>query len=102
MIHWHRDLEKTATTRQVVALTRDYLATLTPRGLARVPERCRPSRIFDEEDIAFWSQRLTEEYWNLRATADDVGVVQELWSFFLRAAIHIARLRESADVAAVR
>ena len=102
MIHWHRDLERTATTRQVVALTRDYFATLTPRDLARVPEGCRPSRIVDEEDIAFWSERLTEEYWHRHGTGADAGVVQELWSFFLRAAIHIARLRESADVAAVR
>jgi hypothetical protein len=102
VIHWHHDLEKTATTRQVVALTRDYLATLTPRDLARVPERCRPSRIFDEEDIAFWGERLTEEYWQLRGTAADVGVVQELWSFFLRAGIHITRLRQSEEMAAVR
>ena len=95
MIHWHRDIEKAATARQVVALTRDYLATLTPRDLARVPERCRPSRIFDEEDIVFWSARLTEEYWQLRGTAADGAVVQELWSFFLRASVHIARLDES-------
>lgn len=101
MIHWHRDLERTGTPRQVVALTRDYLATLAPRDLARVPERCRPSRIFDEEDIGFWSGRLTEEYWQLRGTAADTAVIQELWSFFLRASIHIARLRESARSAPV-
>lgn len=100
MIHWHRDIEKTGTSRQVVALTRDYLATLSPRDLARVPERCRPSRIFDEDDIAFWSTRLTAEYWQLRGTSADVGVVQELWSFFLRASIHVARLRESSRVPA--
>ena len=102
MIHWYRNIERTATTRQVVALARDYLATLTPRDLARVPQRSRPSRIFDEEDIAFWSGRLTEEYWQLRGTAADVAILQELWSFFLRAAIHIERLRESAESAAVR
>src|SRR2546423_14743772 len=100
MMHWYRDIEKTANARQVVALTRDYRATLTPRDLARVPERCRPSRILDEEDINFWASRLTEEYWQLRGTAADVAVIQELWSFFLRASIHIARLRESARASA--
>ena len=99
MIHWHRDIEKTATARQVVALTRDYLASLSPRDLARVPERCRPSRIFDEEDIAFWSARLTEDYWQLRGTSADAAVLQELWSFFLRASVHIARLHESMRTA---
>ena len=72
--------------------------TLTPVDLARVPQRCRPSRIFDEDDIAFWSGRLTEEYWQLRGTAADAAVLQELWSFFLRASIHVARLRESVEV----
>jgi hypothetical protein len=102
MIHWYRDIERTASPRQVVALARDYLATLTPRDLARVPQRCRPSRIFDEEDIVFWSGRLTEEYWQLRGTAADAAILQELWSFFLRATIHIERLRESAGTAAAR
>jgi hypothetical protein len=41
-----------------------------------------------------YSRRLTEEYWQLRGTAADVGVLQELWSFFLRATIQIARLQE--------
>ena len=71
---------------------------MTPVDLARVPQRCRPSRIFDEDDIAFWSGRLTEEYWQLRGTAADAAVLQELWSFFLRASIHVARLRESVEV----
>ena len=54
--------------------------------------------LFDEDDIAFWSGRLTEEYWQLRGTAADAAVLQELWSFFLRASIHVARLRESVEV----
>ena len=94
MISWHRDIEKARTPVEVILLARDYLATLTPRDFARVPERCRPGRIVNEGDIGLWSGRLTEEYWQLRGTAADVGVLQELWSFFLRASVHIARLRE--------
>ena len=94
MIQWYRDIERAATPREVVALTRDYLATLSPRDLARVPERCRPGRVAGPEDIAFWGARLAEEYWQLRGTAADVDVLQELWGFFLRASVHIARLRE--------
>ena len=102
MISWHRDIEKADTAVQVIMLARDYLATLTPRDLARVPERCRPGRILNEADIAVWSRRLTEEYWQLRGTAADVGVIQELWSFFLRASIHIARLRETTGAPSER
>jgi hypothetical protein len=90
----HRNLEEARTPHQVLTLTRDYLAALSARDLARVPERCRPERILDETDISGCSRRLTEEYWQLRGTAADVGVLQEMWSFFLRASIQLARLQE--------
>jgi hypothetical protein len=99
MIQWYRDIERAGTPREVVALTRDFLATLTPRDLARVPESCRPGRVLDAEDIVFWGTRLAEEYWQLRGTAADVAVLQELWGFFLRASVHIAQLRERARAA---
>lgn len=51
-------------------------------------------RVLDEPDVVRYSRRLTEEYWRLRGTAADVGVLQELWSFFLRASIRLARLQE--------
>jgi hypothetical protein len=90
----HRNLEDARTPHQVLTLTRDYLASLSARDLARVPEGCRPERILDETDISRCSRRLTEEYWQLRGTAADVGVLEEMWSFFLRASIQLARLQE--------
>jgi hypothetical protein len=93
---WHRDIERAHTAVQVVRIARDYLASFTPRDLARVPERCRPAQIADEGDIALWSRKLTEEYWRLRGTAADVAVVQEMWSFFLRASVHLARMRDTS------
>jgi hypothetical protein len=94
---WH-EIEHARSPYLVVLLVREYVASIPPHELARVPEQCRPGRLLDESDITRCSGRLTEEYWQLRGTATDVGVLQELWSFFLRASIQLARLREQADV----
>ncbi len=60
----------------------------------RIPNTCLPGRVIDESDISRYSARLTQEYWRLRGTQADVGVLQEMWSFFMRASIQIARLNE--------
>jgi hypothetical protein len=91
-----QEIEQATSTSHVVLLTREWVAGLTAAELQRVPEPCRPRRILDEADVLRLSRSLTQAYWQLRGTAADVGVLQELWSFFLRAAIQIARLRERA------
>lgn len=93
-----RDIEQARSPYHVVLLVREYVASISAHELARVPEHCRPGRLLDESDISRCSRRLTEEYWQLRGTAADMGVLQELWSFFLRASIQLARLREQGAV----
>jgi hypothetical protein len=87
-----RDLEQAPSSYHVVLLVREYLASLSPRELRRLPEPCRPRRILDEADIVRYSRQLTQEYWQLRGTAADVETLREIWSYFLRAAIQIAHL----------
>jgi hypothetical protein len=96
-----RDIEEAPSAYHVVLLVRECLASISPRELERIPEQCRPRRILDESDIARYSRRLTQEYWQLRGTAADVGVLHELWSCFLRASIQIARLQEEGAKAGV-
>jgi hypothetical protein len=92
-----RDIEQAPSAYHVVLLVRECLASISPRELERVPEHCRPRRILDEADVVRCSLRLTQEYWQLRGTAADVGVLHELWSCFLRASIQIARLQEQGN-----
>ena len=94
MLSWHRDIEGTTNTLQVVRLAREYLAALSPGDFARIPRNCLPGHVIDESDISRYSARLTQEYWRLRGTQADLGVLQEMWSFFMRASIQIARLNE--------
>jgi hypothetical protein len=94
MLTTQRDIECATSTLQVVRLGREYLAGLGPRELARLPRRCLPPLLIHESDVARYSARLTQEYWRLRGSAADVGVLQEAWRFFMRASIQIARLNE--------
>src|SRR5258706_12701733 len=91
---WDRGIEATSNTLQVVRLAREYLAALSPSDFARIPDNCLPGHVIDESDISRYSARLTQEYWRVRGTQADLGVLQEMWSFFMRASIQVARLNE--------
>jgi len=92
MISWHRDLENARTAGEILQVTRDFLATFSPAELACLPEAHRPQAVRGPDDIRDWSRRLTEEYWRQRAAGGELGAMQEMWSFFLRASIQLARI----------
>ena len=92
MISWHRDLENSRTAGEVLRTARDFLATFSSQDLARLPEGACPRQLADEEDIRDWSRRLTDEYWRQRALGGELATTQEMWSFFLRASIQLARI----------
>jgi len=92
MISWHRDLENARTPGDVLQTTRDFLATFSTAELACLPEAHRPQVVRTVDDIRDWSRRLTDEYWRQRAAGGELGPLQEMWSFFLRASIQLARL----------
>lgn len=102
MISWHRELETAATPAEVVYLTRHFLANLSAPEIARLPEAARPEWVQDARDIREWRRLLTEEYWTRRGLGGDVGVIQEIWSFFLRASIQLDRIAEESTTAAHR
>jgi hypothetical protein len=94
MITWYQQIDAAKNIEEVVAVTRDYLATWPPHDLARLPEACRPGRIRDEEDIESLHGKLVEEYRNTRASGDELTLLQQLMSFLVRAAIRVAELRD--------
>ena len=98
MIAWHRDLENASSPGEVLQLTRRFLESLAPREIAQLPADCRPGRIESASELRQWSRRLTDAYWAMRSTAADVAVIQEVWSFFLRASIQLARIEEARAV----
>lgn len=96
---WHSQVESASSVEEVVALTRDYIATLTPKQLARLPERCRALRVKAEDDIEYWTFRLSSIPGAERLPGD---FVQDLFMHFLHASLRIAQIhRARARSAAV-
>jgi hypothetical protein len=96
MISWHRDLENACSPGEVLQTTQDFLATFAPEDLACLPDTHRPREVHGTDDIRDWSRRLTDEYWRQRSAGGELAPMQEMWSFFLRAAIQLARIDAAA------
>jgi hypothetical protein len=96
MISWHRDLESACTAGEVLQTTRDFLATFDSDERACLPEMFCPRDIATVDDIREWSRRLTDEFWRQRNAGGELAPLQEMWSFFLRASIQLARIDAAA------
>ena len=94
MIAWQRDLDGAGSAAEVVQLARGYIATMPRETFAALPEACRPRFISGADDVREWSARLNEAYWRARAAGADLGAMQDIWSFFLRAATRLARFEK--------
>ena len=97
MIAWYRQLDNAQTPLEVVAVTRDYIASWTPHELAFLPVDCRPGKIRDRSDIEFLHDKLVDEYRDSKATGEALTRLQELTSFIVRATIRSAELTEDAS-----
>ena len=92
---WHIQLDGSAEVDQVLAITRDYLATFSPEHLARLPESCRPGRIKGEDDIAYWSCRLAQYNHATDGGPVDGELMQEILNYFLHAWVRISQLHRA-------
>ncbi|HEX4782322.1 MAG TPA: hypothetical protein VH301_16295 [Usitatibacter sp.] len=94
MVTWYRLLDNAKSSLEVVAAARDYLATLTPEEIGRLPTGVRPGKLRDERDIEELHARLVEEYRGSKATGQALDVLQRLTTFMVRAAIRISELSD--------
>jgi hypothetical protein len=79
---------------EVVGLTRDYLATLQPEDLAHLPLACRALRVKAEDDIEYWTLKLSQ-----RHTANEPDVdpnrTQDLFNHLLHASLRISQIHKA-------
>jgi hypothetical protein len=90
---WHCRIEVAETVDEVLMLVRDYIASLAPQHFMRLPDVCRGLRVKAEDDIEYWTFRLSQ-----RPALDDGGQVdgellQEVFNHFLHASLRISQIR---------
>lgn len=94
MSPWAQRFANVRSSEEVVVLARDYLASLSPELLGRLPEDCRPMQIRHEDDLDFWAFRLVQRY----HTGDepvDGSLLGEIIDFLLHALIRLADLHRT-------
>lgn len=97
---WHRQLEDTQTVAQVIDTLRDYLATLSPEQLSRLPELCRSVRAKAEDDIEYWTFKLSRHAADENEAWVDVELMREIFNHFLHASVRLVRIHKAiANVA---
>ena len=93
LLSWFQQIDAAQSPVDVVAVTRDYLATWTPDELGLLPAQCRPGRVKDVLDIEQLHVNLVEEYGRNRLSGEALSSLQRMTSFIVRASVRIAHLR---------
>ena len=93
---WHGRIEMAMSVDDVVVLVRDYIATLAPQHFLRLPDVCRGLRVKAEDDVEYWTFRLSQRP-GLEAGAEiDGELLQEVFNHFLHASLRISQIRRDA------
>jgi hypothetical protein len=90
---WHGTLEVVDTVDEVVDLTRDYLATLKPSDFAHLPKSCRALRVKAEDDIEYWTLKLSQRHATLEPSVD-AQTTQDIFNHLLHASLRISQIRK--------
>lgn len=90
---WHGRIEMAVSVEEVVALVRDYIATLSPRHLLRLPDVCRVLRVKAEDDIEYWTFRLSQRPAPEDGAQVNGELLQEVFNHFLHASLRISQIR---------
>ena len=91
MVYWFRQIDDATSATEVVAVARDYLATWTPKDLAKLPRECRPGRVKSPGDIEQLHACLVEEYRQNRLAGEELSALQRITSFIVRASVRLAQ-----------
>lgn len=91
---WHGNLEAVESADDVLRLVREYIATLGPEDLVRLPEPCRVLRVKAEDDIEYWTFRLSQRPPDDGCLVDGV-LMQEVFNHFLHASMRLSQIRKA-------
>lgn len=90
---WHRQIDEKRTIEDVLETVRDYLASVTPAELGRIPETARPGRIKSDDDIEYWTFKLGQQHCDADGEVD-YDLIQEMFNHLLHAQLRIAEINK--------
>lgn len=99
---WNKDVRAARSWQELLALAKDFVAKLSPREVATLPEGCREIRIKGTDDLYFWHERLAEEFFALAAKDDPSDAHRTLLDFFTVASERAAELGGTPSEEAVK
>ena len=94
-VSWQGRLNSSSTESEVVDVARDFVAQFDHEEIASLPEKCRPFKFTDAEDLAGYAFTLVNH-----VTGGDTRaarVLEKLAAFFSHASFRAARLVADAD-----
>jgi len=92
---WQQLLDVAETDAKVIAIARDFLASLEPREVARLPERCRPRKLFTADDVGAFALDLVREHGEEMDEA--APIVHRMAAFFAHANIRLSHILSKAN-----
>jgi len=92
---WPQVLDDAVTEHDLVMVVREYLATLGPDEIARLPADCRPGKITDGEDVGDFAFRLATAHLEFAGSRTDRLLLERVMGFFTRATSRLASLQAS-------
>lgn len=99
---WHGRIEVAVSVDEVVGLVRDYIATLAPQHFMRLPDVCRGLRVKAEDDIEYWTFRLSQWPASADSARMDGDLMQEVFNHFLHASLRISQIHRLGAEAGAR
>ncbi len=82
LLSWPGRLDLATSEAEVVEAARDYLASLDPFEVDRLPDHCKPRKLFDADDIGSYAFDLVSCDC---VAADSTAVVHRVAAFFMDA-----------------
>jgi len=87
---WQQRIEAARTEQEVLEVTREFLATFTPRELATLPRACDPPlKLVDRDDISGYAFDLVRHRCKL---VEENELVHRLSGFFTNASIRLTHI----------
>jgi len=96
-LDWIHKIRSTRSQPELLELTREYLAAWYHADLAQIAEECRPTRVRDVDDIAYWTERLAEGYCGEAVLAERPDRHREMLDFFMAARYRARQVPEEVE-----